>query len=262
MNNIVIELLRLKYEGFQFFKKRLSAKFSKNQDITTDAILYDNIGPLGQYPRGSALWLKSAEKHFGGIANNVEFRTVSKDDPRGHEKLKSGGMTGGDRMSHHAYAAFYAKHLQRFLETSDPVIVECGILKGTGLAVWSELFPEATIVGLDIDPSHFLENKKYLESKGAFKFSKPKISQFDQFNINKNELVEILKNRKIDIMIDDGFHSNFTIMNTLDAFWPYLKIGGVYFVEDNDKVVNEIREKYKSEKIYSYGKMTVLEKRS
>ena len=35
-----------------------------------------------------------------------------------------------------------------------------------------------------------------------------------------------------DIIVDDGGHRNEDILNTLKAFWPGLKSGGLYFIED------------------------------
>ena len=92
-------------------------------------------------------------------------------------------MTGGDRMFHHGYAAVYAKHLQPFVgRRFDPLtVVEAGILRGSGLAMWSELFPRADIIGLDIDLSHVRENLPNLKECGAFPGREPELHVFDQF---------------------------------------------------------------------------------
>ena len=94
------------------------------------------------------------ELEYGGYVINIPRNIVSNKDPRTKEQILWGGMTGGDRMSklHQGYAKIYAKHLRPFIQREKPVVlVEVGILRGTGVAIWSELFPNGRILGLDID---------------------------------------------------------------------------------------------------------------
>jgi hypothetical protein len=87
-----------------------------------------------KYERGSKEWLESCEFYMGGYVKDVARAKVSPGDPRSKSELNCGGMVGGDRMLHHGYAKYYAKHLRRFVEPkNDLVVVECGILRGTGL---------------------------------------------------------------------------------------------------------------------------------
>ncbi len=46
-----------------------------------------------------------------------------------------------------------------------------------------------------------------------------------------------------DVIIDDGGHTNLMIKHTLDAFWPVLKPGGLYFIEDLQMGRNSLRWK-------------------
>ena len=66
------------------------------------------------------------------------------------------------------------------LEAGTLIIAEFGILKGTGLAIWCDLFPDARVIGLDIDLGHFEENRSTLERRGAFKQNKPELHEYDQ----------------------------------------------------------------------------------
>lgn len=204
--------------------------------------------------------LKDLEEHFGGLQKNVVRNKISKLTPS-DVKFNPDGMTGGDRMTQHGYAKHYAKHLLTFVnnQTTPYTILECGILKGTGLAVWSTLFPNATIIGLDIDLSHTKNNLDFLKSKGAFKNNKLELYEFDQFADNKLYIKEILKERKIDIVIDDGFHSDFTILNTLECLTPYLSNNFCYFIEDNKTVYSKLKE-YTSNKTFKYKQLSVIEK--
>jgi hypothetical protein len=170
-------------------------------------------------------------------------------------------MSGGDRMIHHGYASDYASHLARFLDKEDDlVIVECGILKGTGLAVWSKLFPNALLIGLDIDLEHTKRNLDALKARGAFEVTDPVLLEFDQFKPNTESLLRVLNGRKVNIVIDDGFHSNETIVNTYEALREHLAEGFVYFAEDNSEVYKKLKERHNDVSIYSYGELTVIER--
>lgn len=203
------------------------------------------------------------EEHFGGYHTGVSRNKISPKIPT-DAKLHPAGMTGGDRMSRsrHGYAKYYAKHLSRFVDDNKKpyTILECGILRGTGLAIWSTLFPNATIIGLDIDLSHTKNNLDFLKSKGAFENNNLELYEFDQFADNTLYIKEILKDRKIDIAIDDGFHSDFTILNTLDCLTPHLSSNFCYFIEDNRTISSIISKIYKEKyKISSYKKFVVQE---
>ncbi len=224
-----------------------------------DRRAYSGLQPYAEYERGSENWLKAAERHFGGISRNVQHRKKSQHDPRTKTELKKGGMIGGDRMVHHGYSKHYAKHLLPFLADNRKVIVEVGILKGTGLAVWSLLFPHAKIVGMDIDPSHFRENEDALRARGAFSLNEPPIIEFDQLAPDLAKLNEALSDDRIEIFCDDGHHSDEAIMNTLRAVRPYLAENFVYFIEDNETVARKIEAEMPDLKIFSYDKLTVLE---
>lgn len=208
------------------------------------------------------IWLQNMEEHYGGYHTKVIRNKISSLTPKlDKEKLNLEGMTGGDRMTHHNYAKHYAKHLSTFVDNRKVpyTIVECGILRGTGLAIWSTLFPNATIIGLDIDLSHTKNNLEFLKSKGAFQSGVLELNEFDQFADNTKYMKDILKNKKIDIMIDDGFHSELTILNTIDCVKPYLNNPFVYFVEDNKKIYEKIRHSFSNYNCFSYDRLSVIQ---
>ncbi len=196
---------------------------------------------------GSTNWLIAKEQRYGGYVL-VKILRVSPHDRGAKERLeRSPGMRmiGGDRMSRrrHGYAPHYSKHLRRFIG-SRPVCVEVGILRGTGLAIWSDLFPKGKIFGLDIDLSHFENNKAYLCASGAFKAKNVSTHEFDLFDCSDATFSAILNGRKIDIMIDDAYHTIETITNTLVAARPHLAKQFVYFIEDNDSLSSELLQSY------------------
>jgi len=209
--------------------------------------------------RGSPEYLIRQEKKYGGHISQVPRRRVSPRDPRTEEQVSSGGMSGGDRMEFHGYAKSYSRHLRKFLKNQPQVLVECGILKGTGLAVWSELFPKTKLVGLDIDLSYTKENLPTLKSLGAFQSDNLTLAEFDQFKPDNNVLAKLLEKNSVDIVIDDGFHSNETAMNTFKAMEDYLTCNFVYFVEDISDFSHFFAKEETGYRVHSYGELTVIE---
>ena len=212
-------------------------------------------------PIGTEKWLVAKELEYGGYVTNIPRNIVSNKDPRTKEQILWGGMEGGDRMSklHQGYAKIYAKYLRLFVQRQKPVIlVEIGILKGTGVAIWSELFPSGRILGLDIDLNHIKQNVDSLKRKGAFANNNLELYEFDQFQDNRNLLGQILKNDKIDICIDDGVHLDEAILSTIKSVNLYLADDFIYFIEDNSTVHETIKRIYPGFKVENFGKITVI----
>lgn len=241
----------------------LLAKVSRRLSRFARSVKYVYAEPPADAAVGSADWLIATEMKFGGHVSNVERRTVSAADPRNQIALRRGGMTGGDRMFHHGYAPIYAAHLAPFLarRLDRLTLMEAGILRGSGLAMWAELFPNADVLGLDIDLSHTEDNLPDLKAHGAFVRRDPELHVFDQFLDGEARMKEILGARRIDIFIDHGFHSVQTITNTFRAALPFLAERFVYFIEDNDDVAPLLAAAYPDKKVTGSGEMTVIEPR-
>lgn len=209
--------------------------------------------------KGSADWLALCELKMGGLQKYVKRNKVSDYDPRTQEKILEGGMTGGDRMIHHNYSKVYERYLRSFINQADSLnILECGILKGTGLAVWSELFPTAHLIGLDIDLNHTKSNLDFLRGIGAFENNTLSLLNFDQFAPDTTELGELLGPQNLHIIIDDGFHSDETILNTMRVLKPFFAENFVYFAEDNSTVFPKIKNEFPEFIVESFGQMTVI----
>ena len=167
-------------------------------------------------------------------------------------------MQGGDRMLHHGYARKYSEHLARFNQEERLVIAEFGILRGIGLAIWCDLFPNLRILGLDIDLSHTNDNMSDLVKKGAFSRNKPELHRYDQFVYSEDLVGEILQGDTIDICIDDGCHFNEAIMCTMRIVMPHMSSAFLYFVEDNRSVFDEIEQEYPGFNLESAGNLVIM----
>ncbi|MEX0802090.1 MAG: hypothetical protein WD688_02040 [Candidatus Binatia bacterium] len=186
---------------------------------------------------------------------------MSQLDHRSAEEIATGGMTGGDRMSVHGYAQHYARALRPLLAadgTSGPVLCEVGILRGTGLAVWCDLFPKGRIVGLDIDLSHAKDNIPWLKSRGAFKQIEPELHLFDQLMPDEQLLHQLFCRARVSICIDDGLHSNDAILQTFTAMKKYLSKDFIYFIEDSITAKDLISNAFPSLKATSFEQLTII----
>jgi hypothetical protein len=138
---------------------------------------------------------------------------------------------------YHRYGSTYEEFLGSVLPRRlEPLtVVEVGILNGSGLAIWCDLFPSARVIGLDIDLRNFEANRATLEAAGAFSANRPELHQLDQLDPPKaREVIStVLGGTKVDVAIDDGCHSSESIRITFDALIPHMADSFVYFVEDN-----------------------------
>src|SRR5262245_29765328 len=142
---------------------------------------------------GSSAWPVGRERLYGGRHTGIKRNKVSPKDPRTATEISSGGMSGGDRMHHHGYAAAYADHLRPFVRSNERItLVEVGILRGTGLAIWCDLFPHGRIIALDIDLDHYFANREHIKLYGGFGSNEPEVYEYDQLAPDATQLSKIL----------------------------------------------------------------------
>lgn len=241
----------MKYNIFLRLKRRIHNEIKKNY--------YSKINPDTTLPPGTPNWFIHIEKHFGGYQSNVKRRKVSPSDTRSNSELIKGGMIGGDRMYHHGYAKYYSQHLENMINNREKeyVILEVGILKGTGLAIWSTLFPNSTIIGLDIDLTNTKKNIPNLKNLGAFKKHEVELYEFDQLEDNHETVKCILQNRRVDLCIDDGLHSDKSIINTAKSVEPFLSKNFIYIVEDHNNTKKLLKTEFPNWNTRQYGEISV-----
>ncbi|MDE0308384.1 MAG: hypothetical protein OXI60_00925 [Acidiferrobacterales bacterium] len=164
-------------------------------------------------------------------------------------------------MLHRGYADHYARFLEPYVHNRDKdriVLCEVGVLKGTGLAIWCDLFPNSRVIGLDFDLSSFYRNEENLRKIGAFGTNYPELYEYDQFVYCAKYLEDILDGDRIDIFVDDGNHSDESILTTLDSASPHLAEKFVYFIEDNQWIYRKIQSNYEQFVIFNDVAMSVL----
>ena len=92
---------------------------------------------------------------------------------------------------------------------------------GASLFAWSKFFPNAKVIGIDIDPNTLFQ---------APQIETYKIDQNDSESLIRfyNEM----KARSIDIIVDDGDHQLESAIKTFTVLSDLLKEGGFYIIED------------------------------
>ena len=128
-----------------------------------------------------------------------------------------------DKATWHGYCEYYEKLLNK----NPKIVWEIGVLEGASINMWSEFYPEAKIIGFDIN------DKKHLKlNANCF------TELLDQSN--QNQLMELSKRKNVDIILDDGSHNVGHQILTFECLFNSLKSGGQYVIEDlSTSLVND-----------------------
>jgi hypothetical protein len=97
-----------------------------------------------------------------------------------------------------------------------------GYKPGGSLRAWRDYFVNATIHGVDIQADTQFTDEPRIITHLCNSTDKTKV----------DELMQSLGNITFDIIIDDGSHIDKNQIKTLTNFYPYLKDGGIYIIED------------------------------
>lgn len=154
-----------------------------------------------------------------------------------HGTDKGGINTSGTSI--HRYTDFYhmlfegkRKQLKSVLEFgigSNDVNIPSNMgqdgVPGASLRMWRDFFPNAEVFGLDID------------SKTLFQEERIQTEYLNQ--LNADEISSFLRRngRTWDLIVDDGLHSEESVLNTIDRAIPFLSPDGYLIVEDVDEAL-------------------------
>ena len=142
--------------------------------------------------------------------------------PQGTNPLLDYFITNTGNIIHKWVDYFDIYHRAFAIFRDRPItFLEIGVQNGGSLAMWREYFgPNATIIGVDIDPEC-----KALEKKGF------EIWIGDQSD--REFWAEFLHSHpELDVILDDGGHTMAQQIATFECLFPALNQGGVYFCED------------------------------
>ena len=127
---------------------------------------------------------------------------------------------GTDKEFNHRYCtAFYDEEFSKYRYQENLRLLEIGVHRGGGLAVFNEYFSDADIYG--VDPYDF-GAKRNCEQW-------PRIKVIYE-NAYTKEFASKLPG--FDIIIDDGPHTKESHLQSLELYLPKLKSNGVFVIED------------------------------
>ena len=101
-------------------------------------------------------------------------------------------------------------------------MIEIGVADGSSLLAWSEIFPNAHCVGMDIHHPH----------KGHG--DRIEICIGDQRR--KEDCERTANGRLFDFIVEDATHKLENTLLTLLYLWPFVRPGGLYVVEEWDNI--------------------------
>ena len=122
-------------------------------------------------------------------------------------------------MKHEKYFHIYENILSNFKHKRIK-LVEVGIENGGSLYIWKKFLPDAEIIGIDLNP----KCKKFEKYGFNIEIGDQNLPEFwDEF---------FKKYKDVDVIIDDGGHTNSQQINTVVSCVPHINDGGVLITED------------------------------
>lgn len=119
------------------------------------------------------------------------------------------GSSFHDYLRH--YEALFGKDKDSF-----SAILEIGVWYGCSMKMWRQWLPQATIVGVDIEPKH---------QAGDF--------IVEQVDASTPDVIPVAQSYgPFDLIVDDGSHIPSEQLASFQLLYPYLKEGGYYIIED------------------------------
>jgi len=118
----------------------------------------------------------------------------------------------------HRYDRVYEPVLEP-LRDKEFDLLEIGVLKGDSIEALVEYAPQVQVVGID--------TFQRIQPKDIPILKHPNIKW-----LKYDSTKPIALKKTFDIIIDDGLHTHEAQRKTFENFFPYLKDGGIYFIED------------------------------
>lgn len=158
-------------------------------------------------------------------------------EKHGSDKGKTSNGRTNFPWPHHSYADVYellfALHRDKIKH-----VLECGIgttnpdlassmgvsgRPGASLRVWRDYFPNAQVIGIDIDPDTL--------------FSEHRIETYQCDQTDSNSIQNFIREaglqyESLEIIIDDGLHTPLAATTLLASLFPFLSVRGFYIIED------------------------------
>lgn len=133
-------------------------------------------------------------------------------------------INGCDKCTNHDYSEAY-EGLFRGLRDEVKWVMEVGVADGSCLLAWREIFPNATVVGMDVHHSDKAHGERI------------------EFHLGDQRLQHDCENaaggRQFDLIVEDATHKLANTLLTFYWLWPFVRPGGMYVVEEWDGVAGD-----------------------
>ena len=123
----------------------------------------------------------------------------------------------------HAYTSVYSMILDAKRNTVQNV-TEIGVFQGASALMWADYFPSAQIWGLDIVMQQQAINRTMHEPR--IHLHNCDATQTD--TASKLQLAP----ESMDLIVEDASHGYYDSLHIIENFWPLVKPGGFYVIED------------------------------
>lgn len=121
---------------------------------------------------------------------------------------------GTDKATYHGYCDFYEEHLPPEIDR----LLEIGVMDGASLRMWRDFYPDAQIIGVDIERRQPVEGCTVIRGDAT---RRPFLHSV------------YAKVGPFDVIVDDGSHLTSHQQATFSMLYgPALKDGGLYIIED------------------------------
>lgn len=154
------------------------------------------------------------------------------------QRHSTGQMGWGDKTGYHDYIPTYEAHLPADVH----FLLEIGVSHGHSMTMWAEAFPTADVLGMDV----CLLQEAFDRCDGYSNI----VLLLEDATRRSPKTTEISR-ISFDVIIDDGSHKLADQLAALILWWPALRAGGRYFIEDiqGDGALSILQDYLHSERI-------------
>jgi len=133
----------------------------------------------------------------------------------------------------HGYMDVYYDYFRPF-QNKKINILEIGVYNASSMVTWREFFPNAHLIGMDIEDKTSIFNHDIFTSwprDGTSTFYMADQGDRRQL-IFMAEMIKAETGKGFDIIIDDGSHFQHDLMVSFGCLFPYVNTDGLYVLED------------------------------
>lgn len=138
------------------------------------------------------------------------FRSYGTTDEHGNH------LDGTDKATNHNYGPVYDLLFPD--REAVRLVLEVGVSRGGSMMAWCEIFPNAHVVGMDVDDNCVAKGTCIEHHVGDCR--------------NSEDCEEATAGRLFDLVVDDADHNVSTTVAALNNLWSSVAPGGLYVVED------------------------------